>query len=367
MTISTGERIRRAACTLFAAALVAAVTASSARADVERSLLGHWPLDEGAGQVAHDASGNHNDGLLGATPGVDPADPTWVPGRFNTGLRFDGDDFVQIPDSPTLEDREVTIGAFFRGDRSPGQWRYLVSKGASACDAASYGLYSASNGGLGFYIGSGPAFVVSPLAGPDVWDGRWHHAAGTFDGQTVRLFVDGHEVGHGSPAPLSITYGLPDGDQAYLGAFRGGCELMLDGEIDELAIWGSALTSRQLEPIVRSGPGATPGAAPPSAPGVGHPKARCKRRKGSGGRCRISVSFPVWSTAKVRIEVSRLKGRKAKKVGAVTASVRPPRATIKVPLRLRGRVLRPGRYRVTLIRLVGPMRHRIGTTISVVR
>jgi hypothetical protein len=370
MTILSGERRTAAACTAVAALLLAAVIAPSARADAERSLLGHWPLDEGAGQVAHDVSGNGNDGVLGATAGADTSDPAWVPGRFNSGLRFDGDDYVQIPDSPTLEDREVTIGAFFRGDRSPGRWRYLVSKGATGCEAASYGLYTAANGGLGFYVSTGSQTVISPLASKSVWDGAWHHAAGSFDGQTVRLFVDGVEVGHGSPAPLAIGYGLPDGERAYLGAFRGGCDLMLEGEIDELAIWGSALTSRELQPIVAAGPGAGPAPAPPSAeraPGVGHPKAVCKRARGEG-RCRISVSFPVWSAARVRVEVSRLRPRrKARRVGAVTARVRPPRATIRLPVRLGGKRLGPGRYRLTLIRMVGPARHRIGATVSRVR
>ena len=36
-------------------------------------------------------------------------------------------------------------------------------------------------------------------------DGNWHAVAGTFDGQTVRLYVDGTEVGHGSPAPGAIA------------------------------------------------------------------------------------------------------------------------------------------------------------------
>jgi hypothetical protein len=44
---------------------------------------------------------------------------------------------------------------------------------------------------MGFYIGDGTRqFVRSPEAPTSVWDGKWHHAAGTFDGSTVRLFID---------------------------------------------------------------------------------------------------------------------------------------------------------------------------------
>src|SRR5205823_14394762 len=44
--------------------------------------------------------------------------------------------------------------------------------------------------------GRRPAFghVSSPDAGTGIWDGKWHHVAGTYDGAALRLYVDGHEV-----------------------------------------------------------------------------------------------------------------------------------------------------------------------------
>jgi hypothetical protein len=42
--------------------------------------LGLWHFDEGAGQIAADASTLANDGTLGNTGNVDSADPTWVEG-----------------------------------------------------------------------------------------------------------------------------------------------------------------------------------------------------------------------------------------------------------------------------------------------
>ena len=47
-----------------------------------------------------------------------------------------------------------------------------------------------------------PNKLLRHAAGPaSVWDGKWHHVAGTFDGSTVRLYVDGVQVGTGTPAP----------------------------------------------------------------------------------------------------------------------------------------------------------------------
>lgn len=44
----------------------------------ESGLIAYWPLNEGAGQVAHDMTSNGNDGQLGASPGPDLLDPEWV-------------------------------------------------------------------------------------------------------------------------------------------------------------------------------------------------------------------------------------------------------------------------------------------------
>ena len=45
----------------------------------DTSLVGYWKFDEGQGQVAHNSSGNANDGYLGSDPcNPDDSDPCWV-------------------------------------------------------------------------------------------------------------------------------------------------------------------------------------------------------------------------------------------------------------------------------------------------
>lgn len=228
---------------LVAAVSAAALGAIPATAGADGfPLVGWWPMNEGSGQVIHDYSGHHNNGQLGDSPVADGHDPTWIPGVFaGSALRFGGDDFVQIPDSTSLEPANVTVAAWIRGSSSPGQFKYVVGKGATSCDSGSYGLYSSENGGLAFYIGDGTqAFVRSPEAPISIWDGKWHHAAGTFDGSTVRLFVDGVEVGHGTPSSTAITYNPPEGG-ALIGAYGGTCDLFLVGDVDGVQIWSRAL------------------------------------------------------------------------------------------------------------------------------
>jgi hypothetical protein len=234
----------RAAIFVTAAVLAALCLPGTAAATSDFPLSAYWPLNEGRGQVVHDWSGHGNDGQLGSTPGVDANDPSWIKGIFfwSYGLHFDGGDFVSIPDSNSLEPQQMTVSAWFRGTGSPGTFRYLVAKGSNVCEGASYGLYTGDNGGMAFYIGDGTTagYSRSPQAPATVWDGKWHNASGTSDGNVVRLFIDGKEIGNGTPVGTPIQYGLPSGN-ATLGAYIGSCDLTLTGDLDEVSIWSKAL------------------------------------------------------------------------------------------------------------------------------
>ncbi len=208
-------------------------------------LAGWWPMNEGKGQTVYDWSGNGNNGMLGTTPGVDANDPTWIAGRFGSGsaLSFDGSDVVTIARSPSLEPQRLTVSAWLRAATSPGANKYVVAKGAQSCDASSYGLYTAAGGGIAFYVYDGTNFYVSPTAPASVWDNSWHNAAGTFDGDTVRLYVDGRQVGSGTPVPdgTTIAYPLGDSGSGNFGDYPHQCGLQLKGDIDTVRIWNTAL------------------------------------------------------------------------------------------------------------------------------
>jgi hypothetical protein len=229
-------------------------TASPAAADA--TLVGEWPLDEGAGQVARDRSGFGNDARLGVTDGADGADPQWVGGVSGWGLRFDGGDALVLRDATVLEPANVTIEAWVRRAGTPGTYAYVVSKGSVACNFSSYGLYTGSGGGMAFYVSGGSGYVVSPAASPaQVWDGAWHHVAGTFDGHSVRLYLDGAQIGGGSPNERPIQYGLQS-RAPFIGTYNGGCQLGFTGDIDDVRIWNSARTE---DDIVASPPKPGPG------------------------------------------------------------------------------------------------------------
>jgi Concanavalin A-like lectin/glucanases superfamily len=234
--------------TLAAALLGLALVLVAPAGAAQLPVVGYWPMIEGSGQIVHDFSGNGNNGVLGTSTAVEPSDPTWIKGGLFGAMHFAGGQVVTIPGSPSLEPAQVTVLALVRGSASPGQWRYVLSKGSMGCTAGSYGLYTGFGGGIAFYVYNGNEFRVSPEGATTIWDGKWHVVAGTFDGTNVRAFVDGKEIGSGTPAfPFAIDYSLPSGG-AGIGQYDGGCDLSFTGDIDEVSVWSTALPVSQIFP-----------------------------------------------------------------------------------------------------------------------
>jgi hypothetical protein len=87
---------------------------------------------------------------------------------------------------------------------------------------------------------------VSPDAGSGIWDGKWHSVIGTYDGLTVRLYVDGVEVGSGTPDSSGISYGLPTSNDLMIGDYAGCPGLNFAGSIDQVQIFDRALDPREI-------------------------------------------------------------------------------------------------------------------------
>lgn len=233
--------MRAANFTLGFAAAVLLATAAPAGA----SLLpvGDWAFNEGHGSVARDYSGHGDNGQLeGAAQ--------WTQGRFQGGLAFDGSTAgVRVPDSPALEPAQVTVSAWVKAGASPGSYRYIVAKGANTCAAASYGLYTGPDGGIAFYTSreAGFAWTLSPAAEASaVWNGQWHNVVGTYDGSTVRLYLDGRQVGSGTPDPTPIAYALPTSNDLSIGAYPWCPSSDFAGDIDEVKLFDRALGAQEI-------------------------------------------------------------------------------------------------------------------------
>lgn len=296
-------------------ALAVAPPASAANGPVAS-----WPFDEGSGTVVHDTSGHGSDGLISGNV-------QWVSGFSGSALNFDGlTGRVRVHDSPSLDPTSaVSAGAWIRAIEPQGDFNYILAKGASGCLAASYGLYTGPNAGVMFYVAQnkGLSYTRSPDGGSRVWDGRWHFVVGTYDGSSVRLYLDGKQVGSGSPHVGPIDYDFPDND-LFIGHYNTCPAFDFTGSIDDAQVWGRALTGSEISDIYEQFIGGSDGGglgsatAPPSRPTASGPTTTGPATSGSG------TSVPTGLTG---ASVSGLSNGKPQLVVRVLA--RPPTSPIK--------------------------------------
>ena len=80
-------------------------------------------------------------------------------------------------------------------------------------------------------------------------DGAWHHTAATFDGEYMRVYLDGKEIGSLlKPGKISTLATAP----AFVGSSGGSGEFYRGG-LDDLRIYSAALTAEQIDLLCKSG------------------------------------------------------------------------------------------------------------------
>jgi hypothetical protein len=279
---------------VIACALLALAAPVAAGADT--GLVAQWNFDEPSGQTAFDAGPNGLNGRLGTLDTPDAADPERLPGG---ALRFDGSSTVEIPASPLLTLQRMTVEATVRAPSSPGTYRYVISRGGRSCYSAVWGLYTASTGGMAFYVFDGSRYYLSPTArASDVWDGAWHHIAGTFDGSALRLYVDGRQVGDPFPAPVTVDY-TNTAQRAAIGQYAGTCELGYEGDLDRVAISRQAKTAAQVAADARGDV-----TLPPTAPATPLPPAAGGTTLPGPGSPRVTP--PAKATCTIKLSRTRV-------------------------------------------------------------
>jgi len=210
-------------------------------------VVGAWHFDEGEGTIAHDTSGEGNDGTLydGNTTNDDGnAPPQWIDGKFGKALSFDGvDDYVEVTDSESLKPTtEITVTGwiYLNGPntcneeqhltRKEGQWAFGFSK-----DGKISGWVHTNGTWRGIWSGGGESLF-----------GAWHFVAYRFRNQRyIDFFVDGNLVwtyDTGVEASLDtttnpVTIGWGVGDEYF------------NGTIDEVHIYNRALSEEEISDL----------------------------------------------------------------------------------------------------------------------
>jgi Protein of unknown function (DUF4038)/Concanavalin A-like lectin/glucanases superfamily/Putative collagen-binding domain of a collagenase/Bacterial Ig domain len=236
---------------------------------IQLRLATAYAFNEAGGTTTSDASGNGNTGVL---HGV-----AFAAGRNGNALTFNGSSsYVETPNSASLDigGRGLTIAFWVKvNSTSSGKDYVIVEKPCFATTmTAPYYQYGVeySNGGnksLDFSFADpsgtrhGPFRMNSPA-------GVWTHAAFTYDGNTVTGYVNGvatlsiADVGSIQARGNSLRLGV---DGAY--------QQFFNGSLDDLRIYGRALTQLDVQSLMQAPVGAGPGAVPDGGSVVGIPLA----------------------------------------------------------------------------------------------
>jgi chitodextrinase len=189
-------------------------------------------FDEGTGTTVTDLSGYGNNGTV--------TNATWsASGKFGKALTFNGTSaVVTVPNSASLQlTSGMTVEAWVYPTGTNTGWRDVIYK----ADDNYYLEASTSNGtpGIGIVVGGQhtEAITPTPLAA-----NTWTFLSATYDGTTLRMYVNGTQVGSQPVTGPIVTSNNPlqiGGDSLYGQYFS--------GMIDEVRVYNTALSPAQIQ------------------------------------------------------------------------------------------------------------------------
>jgi hypothetical protein len=191
--------------------------------------VAYYPFDEGTGTSTRDASGNGHTGTFQG--GV-----TWVPGQFGSAVHINGTDGVVVVANGTglNPTSAITISAWIKADSWADGNRRIVQKGDNdnqyrlleEGNVFKFDLSGVTNGTLTTTLPS---------------TGVWHQITATYDGATMKIYVDGVVVAQqAASGNISTTT-----NSLYIGSKGIGGTLgnHFLGSIDDVRIYSVALSA----------------------------------------------------------------------------------------------------------------------------
>lgn len=216
-----------------------------------QTLVSWWPGDGNAADVQ-----DGNDGTIHG--GV-----SFVPGQVGLAFRFDGSKGtgVEIGDQANLESLPaITVETWVcttdpKGDR-PFISKHFSSKFGNTPSwvLRTYWKHDLGTVGFGVDTDRGQRITIGELESTtSIADGRFHHVAGTYDGNDLRLYIDGVLE---ASAPLTGTINNST-NEVFIGQYGSGSHpslledrISFNGLIDEVKIYNRGLSASEIATIV---------------------------------------------------------------------------------------------------------------------
>jgi len=203
-------------------------------------LVGHWRLDETSGTTAADSTNYGNDGTLYGGFSFDSASVS--PGQVADALEFDGgNDYIDTNMASNLA-TSITMTMWFKSDDAGSigndyvAQRFITQRRASSSSRLTLGINN--NRVAVYWYDGGDALQEATTT---VAAGQWYHAAVTYDGSTVRLYINGVEDGNWPESNMAA----PSTDTCQIGCQYSGTR-HFDGVLDDVRIYDRALCSDEI-------------------------------------------------------------------------------------------------------------------------
>ncbi|MCI0376494.1 MAG: LamG domain-containing protein [Gemmataceae bacterium] len=245
-------RLRRRNCKLCVENLEDRTVPSGACVDPPAGLVSWWPGDGHANDIV---DANHGSMMNGAS---------FAPGYIEQAFSLDGaNDFIHIPDASNLTPSSLSLEAWVKPDTISGS-RVIVSKYQSSDQIPNRFSWALANldGRIRFGVyqhADGPYRVVDTDS-PVLIAGVWQHVVGTFDvaTQAIKVFRNGAQIPSSFvPGHDGIVTNISDSPSPVrIGSVVGGNGVMVDfwdGLIDEVGLYGQALSATEIQSIYSAG------------------------------------------------------------------------------------------------------------------